>query len=453
MLSTRARFVLALSPILALAPASAQKVPQPTPPPRPAALSAGDPFAAQKAAFLALPLVSRKAAQDALVWLGFYNGVSDGDFGKRTRDAIVAWQQGRKAAGDGVLSAGELQTLVAAAEKAREAAGFAMLDDKKTGARIGAPIKLIAARGGPRLELAAGPDADLAALYLRLSAGTATRRVVYKAMKPDQFFVVSGQEGPTKFFSRYEKNVAANPPVRGFTFAYPAARASELDRVALAVANSFEAFPELRAAAAAATPSAPPQPAAAPQPPLPPTPSATALIIGPGRALTALKPDDCPKATVGGKPVRFERTDIGTGLAVLSGDFGGKEGPPRVSALAPDLVVLSAGDGRIAAAPASLAGDAERPVIVVAVEKAASGGPVFDRAGGLAGLVAPIAEEPKRIGGVPLAAPHPLIAPQAIGAFLAGGEIEPPPPGAAPLTAGAIAERERRAVAQVFCER
>ena len=442
----------ALAAILTVAPASAQKVPPPAPPPRPGALSADDALAAQKAAFLALPFASRKAAQDALVWLGFYNGVNDGDFGKRTRDAIVAWQQGQTAAGDGVLSAGELQTLVAAAEKAREAAGFAMLDDKKTGARIGAPIKLIAAHGGPRLELAAGPDADLAALYQRLSAGTATRRVVYKAMKPDQFFVVSGQEGPTKFYSRYEKNVAANPPVRGFTFAYPAARASELDRVALAVANSFEAFPELRAATAAASPSAAPQPAAAPQPP-PPTPSATAVIIGPGRALTALKPDDCPKATVGGKPVRFERTDIGTGLAILSGDFGGKGGPPRVSALAPDLVVLSAGDGRIAAAPASLAGDAERPVVVVAVDKAASGGPVFDRAGGLAGLVAPIAEEPKRIGGVPLAAPHPLIAPQAIGAFLAGGEIEPPSPDAAPLTAGAIAERERRSVAQVFCER
>ena len=450
LLPTRVRLVLALSPILALAPASAQKVPPPAPPARPVALSADGAFAAQKAAFLSLPLESRKAAQDALVWLGFYNGASDGDFGKRTRDAIVGWQQSQKAAGDGVLSAGELTTLMAAAEKARAAAGFATVDDKKTGARIGAPTKLMAARGGPRLDLAAGPNADLAALYQRLSAETASRKVAYKAMKPDQFFVVSGQEGPTKFYSRYEKKANANPPVRGFTFAYPAARASELDRVALAVASSFEAFPEPHGATAAATPSAAPQPVAAPPPP--PTPSATALIIGPGRALTALKPDDCPKATVGGRPVRFERTDVGTSLAILAGDFGGEGGPPRVSALAPDLIVLSAGGDRIEAAPASLAGDAERPLVVAAVGKAASGSPVFDRAGDLAGLVAPIAEEPKRIGGVPLAAPHSLIVPQAVGAFLAGGELKPQPAAATALTTGAIAERERHAVAQVFCD-
>ena len=61
-------------------------------------------LAAQKAAFLALPEATRKAAQDALVWLGFYNGVNDGDFGKRTRDAILAFQASVKAPADGALS-------------------------------------------------------------------------------------------------------------------------------------------------------------------------------------------------------------------------------------------------------------------------------------------------------------------------------------------------------------
>ena len=54
-------------------------------------------LAAQKAAFLALPEGTRKATQDALVWLGFYNGVNDGDFGPRTRDAILAFQASAKA--------------------------------------------------------------------------------------------------------------------------------------------------------------------------------------------------------------------------------------------------------------------------------------------------------------------------------------------------------------------
>src|SRR5271165_1905291 len=107
-------------------------------PPAPAADGA---FGAQKSAFLALPPATRRAAQDALVWLGFYNGASDGDFGKRTRDAIVAFELSQKAAGDGVLSAPQLQALMSAADKARAAIGFKVVSDPKTGARIGAPAK------------------------------------------------------------------------------------------------------------------------------------------------------------------------------------------------------------------------------------------------------------------------------------------------------------------------
>ena len=110
-------------------------LPRTPPPPPPAGADAA--FAAEKAAFLALPLATRKAAQDALVWLGLYNGTNDGDFGRRTRDAIVAFQLGQKATGDGALSPGQLQVLLAAGQKARAAAGFQTIADAKTGARIG----------------------------------------------------------------------------------------------------------------------------------------------------------------------------------------------------------------------------------------------------------------------------------------------------------------------------
>ena len=56
------------------------------------------------------------------MWLGFYNGVNDGEFGKRTRDAILAFEASVKAPADGVLRAGA-EALFAAAEKARDAAG------------------------------------------------------------------------------------------------------------------------------------------------------------------------------------------------------------------------------------------------------------------------------------------------------------------------------------------
>ncbi len=419
----------------------------------PAPSSADDAaMAAQKAAFLALPEATRKAAQEALVWLGLYVGVNDGDFGKRTRDAILAFQASLKAPADGTLSAPQLQALLAAAQKARDASGFQVVSDPKSGAKIGAPLKLLNARTSVRLDFASSGDADLAALYARLSTVTPTRKVAYKAIKPDAFFVVSGQDGATTFYTRFDKNTTANPPIRGFTFAYPASQAAQLNRVAIAVANSFEPFPELAAApaaSAAVSAAAPPAPSSGP-PTAVPEPAATALVIAPGKALTALKAADCPNPTVAGKPVRIERADAATGLMMLAGDFAWDGEAPRLGGPAQDLVVLGFAGQRRAASSASVAGGETWPVVIAAVDKSTSGGPVFDRRGALVGLVAPIADEPKRVAGIALAAPHALIAPEAVRAFLGGGE--PASGSAAPLSAGDIAARERHALVAVFCQ-
>jgi hypothetical protein len=114
-----------------------------------------------------------------------------------------------------------------------------------------------------------------------------------------------------------------------------------------------------------------------------------------------------------------------------------------------DLVVLGFADTRLAASSASFAGGEAHPVVVAAVDKSAGGGPVFDRSGALVGLVAPISDEPKRVAGVAFAAPHALIALEAIRAFIGGGE--PVSASAAPLSAGDIAAREKKALVAVFC--
>ena len=431
-LLTRFAFALALGLV---SPLVAAQTPPASSPSDDAAM------AARKAAFLALPEATRKAVQEALVWLGLYVGVNDGEFGKRTQDAILAFQGSVRAPADGALSPPLLNALLAAAQKAREAAGFQAVSDPKTGAKIGAPRKLLNARGGARLDFASNADADLGALYARLSTATPTRKVSYKAIKPDAFFVVSGQEGPVKFYTRFDKNPAATPPIRGFTFAYPASQTATLDRVAIAVANSFEPFP-------GAAP--PPAPNAAPPPPAP-APAATALIVAPGKALTALKGDDCPNPTVAGKPARIERTDAATGLALLAGDFASNGEAPRLGSSSQDLVILGFSGPRLAASPASLASGEARAVVTAALDKSAGGAPAFDRSGALVGLVAPIAGEPKRVGGVALAAPHSLIAQDALRAFL-GVDGSTPEQGAS-LSAGDIAARERTALAAVFCQK
>ena len=338
-ISVSARLALAATAFLLGAPCLQAQTPPPKPPAPAAAADAA--FDAQKAAFLALPLSTRVAAQDALVWLGLYNGTSDGDFGKRTRefdrglpDRPEGARRRRSLAGTASGAAG------GGTEGPR---GGRLPDDRRSGDRRpcrGAP-KLITPKSGVTLDVASDPGGDLAALYARLSADGPERKVAYKAMKPGAFFVVSGRDGGKKFYARYELKTGASPPIRGFTFAYPTAR-NDLDRVALAVANAFEAFPGAGAPSAAGQPQPQPQAAVAPAPPQPARRPRPALLVAPGRALTALKPGDCPNPSVGGRPARFERSDRGDRARAARRRLRRRGEPPARGALAPDLVVVSA---------------------------------------------------------------------------------------------------------------
>ena len=88
--------------------------------------------------------------------------------------------------------------------------------------------------------------------------------------------------------------------------------------------------------------------------------------------------------------------------------------------------------------------------IVAALARSASGAPVFDRHGALAGVVAAIKDEPRRVGAVAIAEPHRLIGAEAIAAFL-GVPVAAAPAQAAALSAGEIAAGERGALAEVVC--
>ena len=448
---------------------------------------------AQKSAFLAMPEADRKAVQDALGWLGLYNGAVDGAFGKRTRDAILAYQGSVKTTADGLVSAPQLAALKAAAQKARAAVGFELVDERRSGVRIGAPLKILdklAMIGGDvaiekadgsvilTLQVRTGEEASLAAQYAKLTAEASGRKVTYKAMKADEFFVVAGEEGGRKFYSRFAKapaNWPDGPTLRGFTFSYPNAQAADFDKVALAIANSFEPFSSsaasLDTAAARATssltwrdvvkvaPASPPAPSGQPAPPSAPEMTATGLIVAPGQALTAIGEADCANPTVDGKAAQSLRADATTGLALLGGDFGAGAGPPTYGAGSAELVVLSLAPGatpgkttlEASAATPTPAGEG-RQAIVAALTKSASGAPAFDRKGALEGLVAPIKGEPKRVAGVVLAEPHALIALDAIKRFLGATGAEAPAE-APDLGAGEIAREKRALIVKIVCRR
>ncbi len=402
---------------------------EPAPPPKPAP--------AEARAFLGFSEGDRKAAQEALGWLGFYNGIDDGAPARRTIDALKTYQQSLRAPPDGIMTDKLLSGLKAGATKAKAAVGFTIIDDPATGVRIGAPLKLLEKRVNGDLGAAftsrdgvvglytKATKGDLAALYKTMSADAGARKATYKAIKPGVFFVTAGEDGDNKFYRRY---AAQGDQLRGFAFLYPKTRAKALDPVALAIANSFDPFPAI---------ALPPAPSPAPTPE-PPKLTATALIVAPGVAVAALDAASCKAPTIDGKPARFLAPQ--GPLARLGGDFGASATAPPVGQGGGDLVALS-----FAGAPPVLEAAAVRtlgPAQVIAA-LGVSGAPLFDRQGRLVGFAAALAAVPSRAG-VALAAPRPLIAAAALGLPIA-------PDAGASLTAAEIANLRRDAIVGLFC--
>jgi hypothetical protein len=103
--------------------------------------------ASAKAAFEALPEAERRALQEALVWTGDHSSITTGSFGRRTYEAIVAFQRRMNAEPNGVLDSKQRAHLVATEKREREAVGFSLILDPATGVELGIPERVLVNRG------------------------------------------------------------------------------------------------------------------------------------------------------------------------------------------------------------------------------------------------------------------------------------------------------------------
>ncbi|TNC14383.1 serine protease [Methylobacterium terricola] len=430
--------------------------------PRPAGPTAPDPaFEAARAAFEARPEAERRAVQDALVWAGSYNSVVTGAFGRRTYEAIGAWQArdaGIKATG--ILDEPARAALLAAGEAARRAARFTIAADPATGLVIGIPERLLPKRtrlpAGSRWQ---SPDGritldtrafapgsiDLDGLFAQSAAATPERKVTYTLKRPD-FTVVTGETPAGKFYIR---DAAGPSGLRGFSLSYDKASSREMDRLVIAIANSFVPFPD-------ETPTPPPRPAVAAAVPASPVigPPAgepvggTGLAVGP-RRIVAVLPAACPGPLAGGAPARILRRDEASGLALL--DAATPPGIPPVLAPAPSpgeaVLVLAVGaDG-----PSVTPGDLAPGGVLAPLQPGAAGAPILDRSGRLVGLVARLPAKPRLVAGVLPPLIHPLVGADALRAVLGADAPTASAGGTSPLSAGVIAGRFGKAVVGVRC--
>ncbi|AWN50687.1 serine protease [Methylobacterium sp. 17Sr1-1] len=458
-----------LMPLLAcvgLAPAAVAQMPAPPAPaakaPSPRSAPTPDPaFEAARAAFEARPEAERRAVQDALVWAGSYNSVVTGAFGRRTYEAVGAWQAKAGAPATGILDEPARAALLAAGEAARRAVRFTVAADPATGLVLGVPEKLLSKRsrvaGGTRWQSPDGRvtldtrayapgETDLDALFAQGAAATPERKVTYTLKRPD-FTVVTGETAGGKFYIRH----AAGPAgLRGFTLSYDKASAREMDRLVIAIANSFVPFPGEIPAAAPRPVATVAEPAAPPTGPAPAT--ATGLVVAP-RRIVAVLPGSCPGPLVAGEPARVLRRDESSGLALLDGATS-----PAAGTASPALASFPAAPGEAALVlatgpdgPTVTTGEVAAAGLLAPLQPGAAGAPVLDRAGRLLGLVARLPAQPRLIAGVLPPLTHPLVGPAALKALLGPDARTAPAGGAPPLTAGAIAGRFAAAVVGVRC--
>jgi peptidoglycan hydrolase-like protein with peptidoglycan-binding domain len=200
----------------------------------------------------AMPEAERLGIQADLAMVGDYQGPAGGDFDARTIAAIKAFQKRNGGKETGLLSEQDRALLAAAAQRHGQASGWRVIEDVSTGAQFGLPAALVpqsaATRTGSRWTSAHGQitvetfrlqDAALAALF-DAERTARQRHAEWSALKPDAF-VLSGEQGLKRFTVRAQSR---GSELRGITILYDQATAGTMDRLATAIADSFDGFPD-----------------------------------------------------------------------------------------------------------------------------------------------------------------------------------------------------------------
>jgi hypothetical protein len=390
--------------VASVVPATAQtRDPAPVPA---APLTAPNPaFDMAKIAADALGAEEIATVQRALIWTGDLNTMASGEFGKRTFEAIRAFQRRLKAKDTGILLASQRAALDKAAARAIAAYGFKAITEQ--GVTLGYPAKLAlkrtAGKNGPKLASLnenvtvdvlrfLAEDESFEVLFDRLKAERPGRKVTYSLMRPD-FFVITGSVDGKSFYMRFLRTEADS---RGFIVGWAPELSPDFDRVPIAMAVSLAlAGANVQEETAVATP--------APTGPPVPLPQGAAKVArsGPGFVVSEAG-DVLTGATLVAGCSRVALAD-GTAAAVVAGDLLNDVAlvrlpRPGVAAVTWRAMPLSAGEavtvlasagGRLAPSATQVtalsgpSGDMRR----FTIEDGGAGGGVFDADGALAGLL------------------------------------------------------------------
>src|SRR5215470_5512521 len=200
-----------------------------------------------------LPLKERIGIQLDLAFTGHYNGLINGEPNERTTTAIKAFQKSIGARDTGALAQPERAQLAANAKAVQERVGWALVEDKVTGAQLGLPTKQVpnmaragsgtrwsSAQGQVQIETfrIRGPGTTLADVAERQRAEPPNRKLDVNFAR-DDFFILSGLQGLKKFYVRAQ---IRDLEVRGVTILYDQATEGIMDPVTVVISSVFAPF-------------------------------------------------------------------------------------------------------------------------------------------------------------------------------------------------------------------
>ncbi len=215
----------------------------------------------------ALTADERATVQNALDWAGVYAGPIDSDFGPGTRAAMRAWQSARGYDPTGVLTTAQRAELLGAWRAVLAELGVETVRDETAGIEIDLPMGVVAFEGHdpPFARFTATGDGPEQVLLISREGDATTLGGLYEIM---QTLKVVPPEGPR---NRRERSFTiegrsdaivsttyaelAQGEIKGYTLVWPAGDEARRTRVLEAMRSSFTRIPGVLPA--------PPAPAAA----------------------------------------------------------------------------------------------------------------------------------------------------------------------------------------------
>lgn len=360
----------------------------------------------------------RKELQVALQWAGFYNAAIDGAFGRGTRSSMAAWQEANGYEATGVLTTLQRAALIKQYNAVLDGLGLALWRDDKAG------VEMLVPQGVVRFDSYdypfarfAGTEVPQAQVLLISQAGTQdTLYGLYDIMQTLEIVPLDGpRERKRSSFTLTGRNnriishtevSLENGEVKGFTLVWPAGDEDRRTRLLAEMRKSFARLdgtlsPSETNRAAQAV-----DLVAGLQIRRPVRSRSGFFVNSNGAVVTTLSAvQNCERITLDEETdATLSAADDRLGIAVLKPNTAiapGKvarfsEAVPRLQS---EIAVAGFSYGGILGAPTmsfgrladlrGLRGEAELSRMQVATLDGDAGGPVFDEAGGVLGMLLP----------------------------------------------------------------